>query len=158
LSSARWAKPETFHATLRFFGDTSDAQQSALCDLVRELAEGASPLSVRAPSVHGFPVPSRAHVLVLDVLDAEPEPLLAGLAARAEAAAVALGFARDERPFHGHLTLARMRKAVDVSSLAPEAASLPPGHVTAITLYASRSGPTGAVYTPLARAAWPVGP
>lgn len=156
LSAARWAKPETLHTTLRFFGDTSDAQRRALCELVEELARGASPLSVRARSVHGFPDRARAHVLVLDIADAEPEPMLAALAARAEAAAFALGFARDERPYHAHLTLARMRKPVDVSPLAGEAASLPPAHVTAITLYASRSGPNGAVYAPIARAAWPV--
>lgn len=113
-------------------------------------------MSVRAPSVHGFPDPARAHVLVLDVVDMGQEPVLAALAARAEAAAIALGFARDARPYHGHLTLARMRKAVDVSPLSGEAASLPPGHVTAITLYASRTGPSGAVYAPLARAPWPV--
>ncbi|CAN5777545.1 hypothetical protein BH11MYX4_BH11MYX4_12180 [soil metagenome] len=106
--------------------------------------------------MHGFPDPARAHVLFLDVVDMGQEPVLAALAARAEAAAIALGFARDARPYHGHLTLARMRKAVDVSPLSGEAASLPPGHVTAITLYASRTGPRGAVYAPLARAPWPV--
>jgi 2'-5' RNA ligase len=153
LSTARWAKPETLHTTLRFFGDTSDAQQGALRALARELAAGASPLLVSAPLVHGFPEPSRAHVLVLDIVDAEGT--LARLAARAEAAAVTLGFAREDRAFHAHLTLARMRRPVDVSALAPEAATLPQGRATAITLYASRSGPSGSVYTPLARAPLP---
>jgi 2'-5' RNA ligase len=154
LSTARWAKRETLHTTLRFFGDTSDAQQSALRDLVVELASSASPLPVRAPWVHGFPAAARANVLVLDVADTESK--LAAMAIRAEAAAVALGFPGEARVYHAHLTLARMRKPVDVSSLAGEAASLPPGHVTALTLYASRSGPSGAIYVPLARAAWPV--
>jgi 2'-5' RNA ligase len=142
------------HTTLRFFGDTSDAQRDALMALVGELASGASAWAVRATAVHGFPEPGRAHVLVLDVVDAEPGsgPTLAGLAARTEAAAVALGFARELRPYHAHLTLARMRKEVDVSPFAAEAAALPTGLATVITLYASRSGPSGAVYTPLARA------
>ncbi len=156
MSSARWAKRDTLHTTLRFFGDTSDAQQKALRALVEELARGASPLLVTAPLVHGFPEPARAHVLVLDVVDAAPESILSRLAAQAETAAVALGFARETRPYHAHLTLARMRKPVDVASLAGEAATLPSGHVTAITLYASRSGPSGAVYVPLTRVAWPV--
>ncbi len=153
MSSARWAKRETLHTTLRFFGDTSDAQQTALRALVDELAGSASPLSVRAPWVHGFPAAARATVLVLDVTDTDSK--LAAMAIRAEAAAVALGFPGEARVYHAHLTLARMRKPVDVSSLAGEAASLPPGRATAITLYASRSGPAGSVYTPLARAALP---
>ena len=149
------------HTTLRFFGDTSDAQRAALTALVAELGKETSGWSVRATAVHGFPDPSRAHVLVLDVADdvvdggAHAPPTLPRLAARAEAAAIALGFARELRPYHGHLTLARMRKEVDVSSFAAEAASLPTGLVTAITLYASRSGPSGAVYAPLARAVLP---
>jgi RNA 2',3'-cyclic 3'-phosphodiesterase len=153
LSSARWAKRETLHTTLRFFGDTSDAQQAALRALVEELASSASPVSIRAPWVHGFPAAARANVLVLDIADTESK--LAAMAIRAEAAAVALGFPGEARLYHAHLTLARMRKPVDVSSLAGEAATLPSGHLTAITLYASRSGPAGAVYTPLARAALP---
>jgi 2'-5' RNA ligase len=150
LSSARWAKRDTLHTTLRFFGDTSDVQQTALRALVEELA----PLSVRAPWVHGFPAAARANVLVLDVADTDSK--LAAMAIRAEAEAVALGFPGEARLYHAHLTLARMRKPVDVSSLAGETATLPSGHVTALTLYASRSGPSGAVYVPLARAAWPV--
>ena len=159
LSAARWAARSTLHTTLRFFGDTDDRQLVALRALVGELAATTSSFEVRASAVHGFPGRDRAHVLVLDVADALegsspslPGPILASLAARAESAAVSLGFAAESRPYHGHLTLARMRKAVDVSSFAGEAAALPLGHVTAITLYASSSSPNGAVYTPLERA------
>ena len=156
LEAARWAGRETLHGTLRFFGDTDDGQVAALRTLVKELGAGASSFAVRAPSVHGFPKPARAHVLVLDLHDVDGEALtLTSLAARAEARAVSLGFAAESRRFHAHLTLARMRKAVDVSSLAGEAASLPLGRVTSITLYASSSSPNGAVYTPLERATLP---
>lgn len=154
LSSARWAARATLHTTLRFFGDTDDRQLAALRVLVHELAAGAPSFEVRAPSVHGFPQRDRAHVLVLDIDDVPDAslPKLSLFASRAEAAARSLGFAAESRPYHGHLTLARMRKAVDVSSLAGEAAALPPGHVTSVTLYASSSSPNGAVYTPLERA------
>lgn len=159
LSAARWAARDTLHTTLRFFGDTDDRQLVALRALVHELAAGVTSLPVRAPSVHGFPDPARAHVLVLDIRDGEteaataaPTVTLGSLAARAEATAVSLAFARESRLYHAHLTLARMRKVVDVTSLAVEAASLPAGRATAITLYASSSSPNGAVYTPLERA------
>ena len=151
LSAARWAARETLHTTVRFLGDTSDAQVATLRRFVKELADETASFAVRAPWVHGFPARARAHVLVLDVAAGE----LASLATRAEALAVSLGFAAESRPYHAHLTLARMRKTVDVSSLAAEAASLPLGRVTAITLYASSSSPSGAVYTPLERAVLP---
>jgi RNA 2',3'-cyclic 3'-phosphodiesterase len=151
LSRARWAAPATLHVTLRFFGETSDVQLAALRPLVVELAARVSrPLRVRAPSVSGFPSPSRAHVLITEV---EDDGTLAELAARAEELAVALGFGPETRAYHPHLTLARMRQAVDVVELAGEGAALPSARVTAVTLYESKTGPAGPVYAPLERAA-----
>lgn len=148
------------HVTLRFFGNSDDAQEVGLRALVTALgaelsAAAASGMYVRAPSVSGFPRARRAHVLTLEI---EDEGKLAALAARAEAAAVALGFAPEERAYRAHLTLARMRKAVDVSAHAEEAASLPLARVTALTLYASTTAATGPVYTPLERAVLPSPP
>lgn len=148
-SGARWVAPDTMHVTLRFFGDTNEAQLASLRAVVGELGQGARSVVLRAASVSGFPARDRAHVLILDVDD--DDGLLASLAARAEAAATALGFVPEKRAYHPHLTLARMRKAADVASLAGEAASLPAGRVTALTLYASTTSATGPVYSPLER-------
>ncbi len=158
LSAARWAARETLHTTLRFFGDTDDRQLAALRVLVKDLSAGTAAFTVRATEVHGFPQRKSAHVLVLDIADTAvtalgtPRSELGSMASRAEATAVRLGFAAEDRPYHAHLTLARMRKPVDVSPLAVEAASVPPGRAIAVTLYASSSSPNGAVYTVLERA------
>jgi 2'-5' RNA ligase len=98
LSAARWAPRETLHATLRFFGDTSDAQVAALRTFAKELAAGSAPFAVRAPWVHGFPARARANVLVLDIAAGE----LAALATRAEARAVAPSW--RSRPSRGRTT------------------------------------------------------
>jgi 2'-5' RNA ligase len=140
------------HVTLRFFGQADEAQVEALRALTLELgamAMAGTGVDVRASAVTGFPSAKRAHVLVVELVD---DGTLASLAARSEAAAVALGFAPERRAYDAHLTLARMRMAADVSSLAGEAATLPAGRVTAITLYASTTTPTGPVYVPLERA------
>lgn len=136
------------HITLRFFGTTAGAELASLRSLVRELAHGTASSAVRASTVTGFPTPRRARVLVLGIAD---DGTLAALAARAESRAVALGFAAETRAFQAHLTLARMRKPVDVTPLAGEAAALPAGRATAIALYESTAGATGPVYVPLER-------
>lgn len=150
MSNARWAAHATLHVTLRFFGATTDEQLEALRPLVTELGRAASASCgpVRAPAVTGFPTPRRAHVLVTDIVDGGA---LAALAARAEEVAVTLGFAPESRAYRPHLTLARMRRPVDVVDLAGEAASLPAGRVIAVTLYGSTTAATGPVYTPLER-------
>jgi 2'-5' RNA ligase len=149
---ARWAAKDSMHITLRFFGPTDDTQIELLGDLVTSLAEGAPPLLLRAAAVTGFPSAARARILVVELAD---EPLLSTFAQRAEATAIALGFAPETRAYRPHLTLARMKENVDVRGYAGEAALLPLAHATAVTLYSSTTGPRGPVYTSLARATLP---
>jgi 2'-5' RNA ligase len=140
------------HITLRFFGPTTEEQALVLRALVTSLADGAPPLPLRAAALTGFPDPARARILIVAF---EAAPLLEALAARAEAAAVALGFAPETRAYHPHLTLARMKQVVDLRAQAGETAGLPAAHATAITLYESTTGAGGPVYLPLARATLP---
>ena len=148
----RWAAEGSLHVTLRFFGPTSDAHVEVLRELVTSLAHRAPPLALHAATLTGFPDPARAHVLVVEL---EPDPLLTAFAERAEAAAIALGFAPETRAYRPHITLARMKESADVRAPAAGAARLPAGYATAITLYASTTEASGPVYTSLARATLP---
>src|SRR5262249_57475039 len=69
-----------------------------------------------------------------------------------ERAAVAQGFAPEERPFRAHLTLGRVRERrfPDVADLAVGAEEVA---VEEAVLYRSELAPTGACYTPLERLA-----
>ena len=82
-----------------------------------QIAERELParFSVRVGGLGAFPRPTKATVLWLGVVDNSEG--LSQLAAAAEGAAVAAGFATEERPYHAHLTLARMRPQVDVGEL-----------------------------------------
>jgi len=66
-----------------------------------------------------------------------------------EAAAVAVGFPPEERPFRPHLTLGRWKDRAPRPEL--PAFDLDPLPVAEIVLYESDLGPAGAVHTPLAR-------
>lgn len=63
--SVRWVKPHRYHLTLRFLGD--DVKHVDLPDYREELktAREMFPIEVMAASLHGFPNPQRARVLVL---------------------------------------------------------------------------------------------
>lgn len=130
------------HVTARFFGTVSDP--TPLAALVPRLARPA-PL-VRAAKVDAFPQLRRARVLVLAL---EDDGTLKAVADEAERAAVALGFAPETRSFRPHLTLARLKEPADVRDLVIPVGF--EGRATALTLYESKTGAAGPVYTAISR-------
>jgi 2'-5' RNA ligase len=93
-------------------------------------------------------------VLFLEVRDSRGQ--LAQLAGAVDAAFEALGLPREQRPFHAHLTLARVRGAPDsapLHTLAPSGAGADAGtaNVRDVTLYRSDLLRAGAEYHVLAR-------
>ena len=104
--------PVNWHITLRFLGASTPEQLDRVLGGLDELPH---PFSVHLGGVGAFPRLSKASVLWLGV-GAPPE--MASLAARAEEAAMAAGFRPEERPFHAHVTLSRLRPPRDLRSLA----------------------------------------
>ena len=68
---------------------------------------------------------------------------------------IACGLAREARPYHPHVTLARVRDPAGLRSSALfevlEETRFGTTRVDAITLFQSRTSPKGAEYTPLHR-------
>jgi 2'-5' RNA ligase len=132
VDGLRWTTPDQWHVTLRFLGD---------CDLdeARDALE-----SVEAPATEAVmgPVTGRFGRRILHV----PVAGLDEIARAAIAATGEVGEPPEDRPFKGHLTLARSRRGdTDLRPLAglPLAGRWP---VTEVTLVASRLGPGGARY------------
>lgn len=149
--SVRWTQPEAYHVTLRFLGPTRPDQLPGLVAAVRDAAAMVAPFALRLGALNGFPTPRRARVVIVDLAPAEP---VTALAAAVEAAAVAEGFAPEQRAFHPHVTLGRLRERARRAplldaSLGPEEAA--PFDVASVVLFRSTPGRGGSQYTPLER-------
>jgi RNA 2',3'-cyclic 3'-phosphodiesterase len=100
VGSVRWTTPSQWHVTVRFLGDVGDP--SEVVDAVTDAVGSVRPTVVEAwlgPVTAWFP----GH-RVLQV----PVAGLDDIAARVRATTTRWG-APDERPYSGHLTLARTR-------------------------------------------------
>ena len=147
VSGARWVRPEGVHLTLRFLGDTPPERIGQLLPLLAAAASGYAPLEARAAGLGTFPGPGKPpRVLWMGI---GLPPSAASLQAECERAAVAVGFPPEERPFRGHLTLARFRERVLRPALPP--VDLGPIPLETLALVGSERRPGGAVYTPIAR-------
>lgn len=117
-SDIRWARPETWHVTLKFLGEVDGPGQDAVCGALGGVGL-VDPFPVRLGGCGCFPPlagPSRTggHRGAPRVVWAGVRQGGAGLtalAARVEDALAQLGFARSAAPFVPHLTLGRVRRA-----------------------------------------------
>lgn len=136
VDGVRWTPPAQWHVTLRFLGAVDDAHVTAIG---RTLAETALP---PATAVLG-PVVDRFGDRVLHVPVAGLDHLAA--AVRGAVDRFADQAQLDDRPFHGHLTVARTASRRPRVRLAPLAgaeiaASWSVGAVVVVRSHVGRSG------------------
>jgi len=148
---ASWTRPESWHLTIRFLGEISDANAASFADGLEERRVGAVPAAeLRSAGPVAFP--SRSRPRVLGIALSTPASLETLWRAAGEAAR-RIGLPPVHRSFHPHLTLARVRDpwprpAVDVFWAEVEGWSLPPWRFASCVLFSSRLDPAGAVHTP----------
>jgi len=146
--SARWARPETMHLTLKFIGHAIDRPENEKFGQLRAALAGVrsdAPVEMRFRGVGFFPNGRRPRVVWCGV---EASPNLAPLAAEIEKAAEQIGISREERAFVPHLTLARIKAPEGVEALvraANEFSSRDFGaaRATEFHLYESMTKPSG---------------
>jgi len=104
---ASWAREETLHLTLKFLGEIPTTSVPSFSSAVARAAAGVSPLSVHLNETGAFPRHGQPKVLWIGVDDGSRR--LADLQSRLEAESEAAGYPKEQRPFHPHLTIARLR-------------------------------------------------
>ncbi len=145
----RWTHREQWHLTVRFLGPVPDVDR--LVGGLRDLACGGG-FELALGGAGAFANERRATVLWVGV-GADHAPLVQ-LAETVETVVTRLGFAPDPRPFHGHLTIARLARPRPVRALVEAfgpATVGGPWPVRHLVLFESHTRPDGARYTERAR-------
>ena len=147
-----WTRPEGIHLTLKFLGEISDAQVKEVCQSLKNLGQFES-VAIGLKGFGFFPDARRPRVFWVGV-DAPAH--LSQLAERIEEAMGKIGFAREERPFRPHLTLARFRMPQPqpaLQALLTEQAEQELGNFTVseFFLFESKLLPQGAEYRKVER-------
>ena len=147
-----WTAPRNLHITLFFLGETSSERTALVERSMQVVASGIEPFSLTPEGGGAFPGTRNPRILWVGFL--EPLELVRQLQQNMESALSEAGFPREDRPFHPHITVGRTRGALPpawgerfVQALAGKRFGIVP--VSSFTLYDSRLGQGGAVYTPL---------
>jgi len=156
---ASWVPAANLHVTVRFLGPTREPAVMGLRDQLADLCAGRPAFDVAARGLLAVSAGDTPRLFTLAIEDLSGG--LARLAKDVETMVQTLGFPAEKRPFHPHVTIARVKEVPEGVAVAellkgvfPEAgAALDAGvsRIREVVLYESRLGPRGADYVPLVR-------
>ena len=152
-ASVRWVAGENIHVTLKFLGNAQPAQRDAVIGAMERVAARVPPFSVLIAGVKVVGRRKRPHMVWATVADSDNR--LRRLHGRAERLLDQVGFAREERPFTPHITLARIRgglasweqELLEDWATSQQNATALPLPVKDVVLMKSELQPQGAQYT-----------
>ena len=149
----KWVAPGGIHLTLKFLGNIPSKRVAEITEAIAEAAQGISPFHLEISCLGAFPSLRQARVFWVGI-GGEVEKL-SRLQQNIDSALAVLGFAKEERSFVPHLTLARLRPGASplerrsFGELVDSTIFEDKYHieVEAVSLMRSQLTPAGAVYT-----------
>jgi len=150
----QWIKPASIHLTLKFLGDIPEERVPDIQAALARVAGGHRRFTVDVEGLGVFPDVRAPRVMWVG-LTAHVDALTR-LAADVEVALGVIGFVPEPKPFHPHLTLARIKnrardvgRALSAGGVLTQDAKLGFLSVAAVSLMKSDLQPSGSVYARL---------
>lgn len=154
LPPINWVRPESIHLTLKFLGYVELSRISQLLLALEPIGKKQHGFSIEVQGVGVFPQVKHPRIFWVGVTG--KTHALQELVLEIEAVLEPLGFPPEEKPYHPHLTLARIKRdnAIVGSALLENEVLEREQHlgtltVDRLTLFQSDLDSTGATYTPL---------
>jgi 2'-5' RNA ligase len=149
-SGVKWAKPETFHFTIKFLGDTPPEKIEKALLAGQAVKEGRNPFELRLGGAGGFPSSQRPSTLWVGVKEGSKD--LAEIALQLDELLVKYGYQKERRPLVPHVTLARIKSYAGEAESARALQSIRAGELGGFTvdrfaLMRSQLKPSGSEYT-----------
>lgn len=107
-AAASWSRVENIHLTMKFFGDVEVKRIARISEAAEHVVKQLSTFQIGVGETGVFPRPSRPQVLWIGVSD--PSGQLNLLQRNFEDECAVEGFAKEDRAYRPHLTIARLRK------------------------------------------------
>lgn len=108
LPSINWVRPESIHLTLKFLGYVEPSLVSQLLSVLEPIGKKQTTFSINVQGLGVFPQIKHPRIFWIG-LTGDTEALH-DLVLEIEAALEPLGFPPEEKPYHPHLTLARIKR------------------------------------------------
>jgi 2'-5' RNA ligase len=153
-AAASWSRVENIHLTLKFFGNVEVKRIEKISAAAQRAVKEFTSFQILVGETGVFPRPSRPQVLWIGVSD--PSGQLNALQEKFENECAAEGFAKEDRAYRPHLTIARLRKPESARSLSEAHLKLQFAAVQVVVkelvVFRSELSPKGSKYTVISAA------
>ena len=105
-ADVKWDTPEKFHITLKFLGDIDEDAIDLLAAGVTNSIGDIAPIDLAFQTIGAFPTANRPRVIWIG---GEENEHVLKIQRQVERVCESFGFAKDERSFHSHVTLGRVK-------------------------------------------------
>ena len=146
-----WVKPNRYHVTLRFIGDTKVSEIEGISQALNKMVELPEKVELRLIHLGSFGPRKKPRVVWVGF---EQVSLFESLKAGVDAALASCGIQAADQPFRAHLTLGRIRSLKDIDGFYRAIGAMKEDFRDQVLLnrlvyYRSELGSGGPVYTPL---------
>ena len=142
----KWVKFENMHITLKFLGEIDEKKKTEITPVIKDICQRNSPFTVKMEGLGCFPNPRSPRVIWLGVTQGGEE--LCAIADALEKELARFGF-KEEKRFHPHLTIGRIKKRCRVDDILAGNVCTDPFGVTSVVLFKSTLKPEGPIYDQL---------
>jgi len=151
-ADVRWVSPEKIHLTLKFFGNIDEPRIEPIIQSIDGLIRVTSPIPLKVRGVGAFPHLKNPRVIWVGLVDGKAA--LIDLQKQLERELEKIGFESEDRAFHPHLTLGRMKSSKGKEGLVGrmerhQEEEFGDFQAERMILFKSDLRPTGPIYTPL---------
>ncbi len=149
-AEVRWTNPEKIHLTLKFFGNIEESRIDPIFKSIEEPIRNTPPFSLKVRGVGAFPHLKNPRVIWIGLVD--EKGTLTSLQKQIETYLEKIGIQPEDRPFHPHLTLGRMKSSRGKEELAGRMEKhreedFGDFQVERVVLFKSDLKPSGPIYT-----------
>jgi RNA 2',3'-cyclic 3'-phosphodiesterase len=151
-ADVRWVNPEKIHLTLKFFGNIEESRIDPIFKSIEEVIRNTLPFSLKVRGVGAFPNLRNPRVIWMGLIDGKE--VLASFQRQIDTQLEKIGFQPEDRSFHPHLTLGRMKSSRGKEELVGKIEKHKEEEfgvlqVERLVFFKSDLRPTGPIYTPL---------
>lgn len=150
-ADVRWVSEENYHLTLKFLGETPESKIDGIRRAITAAVKGIDDFDVSFRGCGAFPNNRDPHIIWVGLVGFGN---LQTIFKKIEPPMSALGFKADDRVFHPHLTIGRVKSPKGIRSMTYDMANYKTADfgsskVRAIALMKSELTPKGPIYTRL---------
>jgi 2'-5' RNA ligase len=151
-ADVKWVAKENIHLTMKFLGEVSEKKVEEIKSILDEIGRRTRPFEMIIKDIGAFPKIEYPRVVWVGLDKGANESK--AIAEEIDNALSKIGFAKETRPFTGHLTLGRVRSPKNKDKLKEkmmnyQLPAVKPHLVSSITLFQSTLTPKGSIYTKL---------